>query len=249
MPGRLEIPLTNQLDVRVAGRDRTQAVTRPTLVPLRPAPLEDETLREEIELLLDVMASVADCPGHLTSEQVDAALGLPDEEPRVHRIDRRATRKTRKTRKTRSTRKTGKTRVPGAMGDLFLPEPEHWDATGNSCHRHVWGSMLSRLAAERMPPTRKAVERVLADAFRAVVGVDLSPDPLPEAMRQVYWLHVTGNEMSSGVVDVEEWKHRLIPLLLNRVEPTTPGRVSSETASYQQCQHRTERVGARPHTT
>lgn len=53
------------------------AATDAPLVPLRPAPLEDVELREEIELLFHVVASVADCPHHLTAEQVDAALGLP----------------------------------------------------------------------------------------------------------------------------------------------------------------------------
>ena len=68
-------------DMLVTGRDRPDAATRSPLVPLRPVPLEDVALREEIELLMDVMASVSDCPEHLTVEEVDAALRLSGGSP------------------------------------------------------------------------------------------------------------------------------------------------------------------------
>ena len=106
------------------------------------------------------------------------------------------------------------------MSDLFHPEPELWSARGSLPHRQVWASMRSLLAAEPVPPTGEKVARVFADAFRAVVGVDLTADPLPETSRQVYRLCVTQDEVSSGVVDVEDWKNRLIPLLLSRVGRT-----------------------------
>lgn len=112
--------------------------------------------------------------------------------------------------------------VSGVMGDLFKDEPGNWHASGNCCHREVWTSMQSRLAAEPVPPTPHAVGRVLTDTFRAVAGVDLSPDPLPEASKHVYRLHVTENQTSSGVVDVGEWKHRLNPLLIRRAERIDP---------------------------
>jgi hypothetical protein len=43
--------------------------------------LEDETLAQEIDLLGDVVAAVSEleCEGHLSDEQVDAALGVGDE--------------------------------------------------------------------------------------------------------------------------------------------------------------------------
>lgn len=240
------------LDVLDPGGDRTRAATRAPLVPLRPAPLEDAALREEIELLLDVMASVAECRDHLTSEQVDAALRLRDEASSPHRIDPGATLQASEpvlaSTETWRSAMVGEPQdgaVPGAMGELFDPEPEHWGLRGISYPRHVWASMLSRLEAERVPPTPEAVERVLADAFRAVVGVDLSPEPLPEASKRVYRLLVTEGEMLSGVVDVEDWKHRLIPLLLSRVGRTAPRPAPSGTASCQRRQHRAEQVGAR----
>jgi hypothetical protein len=40
-------------------------------------PLVDEELREEIELLTDVIVAASEYDKHLTSQQVDAALDLP----------------------------------------------------------------------------------------------------------------------------------------------------------------------------
>jgi len=42
-----------------------------------------------------------------------------------------------------------------------------------------------------VPPTREATELALTGAFRAVTGIDPTPDPLPEASKHVYLLHVT----------------------------------------------------------
>jgi hypothetical protein len=61
----------------VTGRGAPQVPAHAFLVPLRPVPMEDVALREEIELLMDVMASVADRRDHLTSDEVDATLRLP----------------------------------------------------------------------------------------------------------------------------------------------------------------------------
>lgn len=41
-----------------------------------PRPLEDEVLRDEIELLLELIVIASEYPGHLTPRQVDAALRL-----------------------------------------------------------------------------------------------------------------------------------------------------------------------------
>jgi hypothetical protein len=51
--------------------------------------------------------------------------------------------------------------------------------------------MSSQLIARRVPPTREATELALTGAFRAVTGIDPTPDPLPEASKHVYLLHVT----------------------------------------------------------
>lgn len=221
--------MPDYLDMFFADSGRPHRAPGTPLVPLRPAPLEDVALREEIELLLDVVATVADCPQHLTAEQVDAALRLSVGPPAPHCTDHAPSRKavepvletSTASRSSAVARQSGAA-SSGVMGHLFEDEPENWHASRYSCHRGVWTAMLSRLATEPVPPTRRAVEQVLTDTFRAVVGVDLTSDPLPEASKYVYRLHVTENQTTSGVVDVEEWKHRLIPLLTSRAERTEP---------------------------
>ncbi|GAA3690369.1 hypothetical protein GCM10022399_02610 [Terrabacter ginsenosidimutans] len=48
-----------------------------------------------------------------------------------------------------------------------------------------------RARRRRVPPTGEATELALTGAFRAVTGIDPTPDPLPEASKHVYLLHVT----------------------------------------------------------
>lgn len=221
--------MSDHLDNVVAGSDRPPASTGTPLVPLRPAPLDDPELREEIDLLLDVMATATASPRHLTVEQVDAALRLPagqkvpdsTERGPSRRADEPVPEAAEASYGSAGARASGGA-VSGVMGDLFDGEPENWQAGVSSCQRDVWSAMRSRLAADPVPPTRQAVERMLTDTFRAVVGVDLTDDPLPPASKHVYRLHMTENLTSSGVVDVEDWKHRLIPLLIDRADRTEP---------------------------
>jgi hypothetical protein len=42
-----------------------------------PPPLEDGRLRDEIELLLDVIVTASEHPHHLSPQEIDAALHLP----------------------------------------------------------------------------------------------------------------------------------------------------------------------------
>ena len=60
-----------------AGPGCPASVLQPVAPQPLPGPLEDEQLRAEIELLLDVIVAVADNPDHLSPQQVDAALQLP----------------------------------------------------------------------------------------------------------------------------------------------------------------------------
>lgn len=90
--------MVDVVEMLTAGRGPTQVATHALLAPLRPVPLEDEALREEIELLLEVIASVADCPGHLTSEQVDATLRLPCKGRPSHPITQESAQEVREPR-------------------------------------------------------------------------------------------------------------------------------------------------------
>lgn len=183
-----------------ASRDDGRRQREPIPQPDQPE-LVDATLLGEIELLGEVMASATDFPDHLTREEVDSVLGLGPGPAAEGGRDGCS--------------------GPETLSDLFRPEPEPWSVRGTEHpHRHVWSSMLTRLATERVPSSRQALEWMLAETFRAVVGVDPSREPLAETSKQVYRLHVAQDELSSGVVDVEDWKHRLIPLLLSRAGRT-----------------------------
>lgn len=149
--------------------------------------LVDGALLAETELLSEVIASVTGCPGHLTPDEVDSVLGVPAESRRAAgRSTRIGARPFGQCRCRARPRQQGSGGAPEMMSDLFHPEPELWSARGSLPHRQVWASMRSLLAAEPVPPTGEKVARVFADAFRAVVGVDLTADPLPETSRQVY---------------------------------------------------------------
>ena len=99
------------------------------------------------------------------------------------------------------------------MSDLFVPEPEQWS---RSADPGVWKALRSRLAATVIPPRSEAVRRLLTDAFQTTLGVDVTCGPLPEESWQAYLEQFGHGGMSSGVVDVAEWQHRFIPLLVSR---------------------------------
>ena len=217
-----------------ASRDDGRRQREPIPRPDQPD-LVDAALLGEIELLGEVMASATDFPDHLSREEVDSVLGLspgPAAEggrgacpctPATHGSPAHGSPAHGSPAHGSAGRRTDRPggSGPETMGDLFRPEPEPWSLRGTQhSHRHVWSSMLTRLATERVPSTRQALEWMLAEAFHAVVGVDPRREPLAETSKQVYRLHVARDELSSGVVDVEDWKHRLIPLLLSRAGRT-----------------------------
>lgn len=107
--------------------------------------------------------------------------------------------------------------VPQVMRDLFEREPEQWRLRGDP---YVWAAMRTRLAEIPVPQGHEAVERLLSDAFEAIVGVDVTLVPLPEDIQQVYREEFAHGGMSSGVVDVAEWQRRLLPLLVSRAGAT-----------------------------
>ena len=107
--------------------------------------------------------------------------------------------------------------MAGVMRDLFEREPEQWGLRGDP---YVWAAMRSQLAETLVPASPDALERLLADAFETIVGVDVTLVPLPEGSQQVYREEFAHGGMCSGFVDVAEWQRRLIPLLVGRAGAT-----------------------------
>ncbi|MFF5973349.1 hypothetical protein ACFY7C_17680 [Streptomyces sp. NPDC012769] len=94
------------------------------------------------------------------------------------------------------------------MAALFDPEPEVWGLRGDP---YVWRTLRDRLAGTDVPPTTEAATALLRAAFAEVVGVDLDT---PES--SVYREQYAHGGMSSGVVHLDTWRERLMPMLVER---------------------------------
>jgi len=94
------------------------------------------------------------------------------------------------------------------VGDLFEREPYQWGLRGDAV---VWTAMRSRLEQLEMPATAFELERLLASAFKSVVGIGLETDE-----DVVHRPELERGGMSSGQVHLPTWKGRLIPILIDR---------------------------------
>lgn len=97
------------------------------------------------------------------------------------------------------------------MADLFASEPEQWGLRGDP---HAWQAIRHHLNDTPMPCNPANAERMLKEAFRTVVGVDLGD---PRATESVFREEFAHGGMSSGLVHLPTWRDRLIPTLVNRV--------------------------------
>ncbi|WP_173096692.1 hypothetical protein [Actinomadura verrucosospora] len=95
------------------------------------------------------------------------------------------------------------------MNQLFEERPEQWGLRGDP---YVWEALQERLRGTPVPAEAGEVEGLLLDAFRAVVGVDLTTAP-EEAVYREEFAH---GGMSSGSVHLPTWRERLVPLLVRR---------------------------------
>lgn len=91
------------------------------------------------------------------------------------------------------------------------PEPEQWGLRGDF---PVWRRMRDLVAGGAPPATVEDGIRLLHDAFREVVGIELSASP---ADNQVFRPDLDSGGMSGGWVDLATWRQRLIPLLEARL--------------------------------
>ncbi|MFF4892926.1 hypothetical protein [Micromonospora chersina] len=95
------------------------------------------------------------------------------------------------------------------MADLFEPEPATWGLRGDP---YVWADLRKRLSGQAIPASLDEVVSLLHTAFGELVGVDLATEPAPSVYREQYG----HGGMSSGMIDLDAWRHRLIPLLTQR---------------------------------
>jgi hypothetical protein len=107
---------------------------------------------------------------------------------------------------------TGDTRV----SVLFDPEPKQWGLRGDP---FLWRALRAHLAGVAIPPTAEELINILHAAFRELAGTDLASDPASSVYREQY----AHGGMSSGMISLNAWRERLMPLLAERASELLPG--------------------------
>ena len=104
------------------------------------------------------------------------------------------------------------------MSALFDPEPQTWGLRGDP---YLWLALRARLAGEDVPASAGELAGLLYAAFRELAGIDLASDPATSVYREQCAL----GGMSSGMISLDTWRQRLMPLLVERAGTRLPGRL------------------------
>ncbi|MGI5348826.1 hypothetical protein ACQEU8_11605 [Streptomyces sp. CA-250714] len=99
--------------------------------------------------------------------------------------------------------------VAPKMVELFDPEPDRWGFRGDP---HVWRALRGHLSKTDVPASVAEAVSLLRVAFSELVGVDL----VTNAESSVYREQFAHGGMSSGMVSLDTWRDRLLPLLTER---------------------------------
>ena len=100
------------------------------------------------------------------------------------------------------------------MAGLFEPEPRQWGLRGDP---YLWRALRDQLADMAVPASEGAGSDLLHAAVNEPVGGDLPPPPPPP----VYCERYAHGGMSSGMISLDAWRQRFMPLLTERAR-TTP---------------------------
>jgi hypothetical protein len=103
------------------------------------------------------------------------------------------------------------------VSDLFDPEPETWGLRGDP---HLWRALRARLTDQDLPASTDELATLLHKAFRELTGTDLASDPASSVYREQY----AHGGMSSGMISLETWRQRLMPMLFERARVRPPRR-------------------------
>ncbi|MCP9917564.1 hypothetical protein [Cyanobium sp. ATX 6F1] len=103
----------------------------------------------------------------------------------------------------------------GRLGDGFDVNHRQWGLRGDV---HAWQAMRELVRATPTPNDRGAVRAAYVDALRRVADVDI--DQTDE--RVVHRPHLDHGGMSGGSLDVEWWRSKGIPLLVERALQRRP---------------------------
>lgn len=100
------------------------------------------------------------------------------------------------------------------VADLFDPEPETWGLRGDPW---VWRALREHLSGTDMPTSAGEVVSLLHAAFSDLVGLDLVSDPASSVYREQY----AHGGMSNGMISLDTWRQRLMPILAERARKLT----------------------------
>jgi hypothetical protein len=103
------------------------------------------------------------------------------------------------------------------VSNLFDPEPETWGLRGDP---HLWRALRARLVGQDSPASADELASLLHAAFSELAGTDLVSDPASSVYREQY----AHGGMSSGMISLDTWRQRLMPMLLERARARLPGR-------------------------
>ena len=92
---------------------------------------------------------------------------------------------------------------------LFDPEPATWGLRGDP---YLWRALRGHLANMDIPTSAGELISLLHTAFRELAGVDLTSDPASSVYREQY----AHGGMSSGMISLDTWRERLMPMLADR---------------------------------
>ena len=92
---------------------------------------------------------------------------------------------------------------------LFEPEPAQWGLRGDP---YLWQALRDHLSDADIPASAAEAAAVLHAAFADLVGVDLASDQAASVYRERY----AHGGISSGMISLDTWRQKLIPLLAER---------------------------------
>jgi hypothetical protein len=103
------------------------------------------------------------------------------------------------------------------MSALFDPEPRTWGLRGDL---YLWQALRARLAGQDVPASAGELTGVLHAAFRELAASTWPAIPPPRCTGSS-----THGGMSSGMISLDTWRQRLMPLLAERAGTRLPGRL------------------------
>ena len=95
------------------------------------------------------------------------------------------------------------------MAGIFDPEPETWGLRGDP---YLWRALRQYLSETDLPASADGAVSLLYVAFGKLAGVDLVND----TASSVHLAQYAHGGMSSGMISLDAWRQRLMPILVER---------------------------------